>query len=644
MTGPAFLSVVPGTLVVARGRRFKISHVLGLDAVLAQDIETKVVEQLPISTIGPALPETENAPAATRDIQDIPTEEWQVAQQRYDLIRPLLEDPFRTRRRAEEIARGAKIHVTTLYQWLRAFTESRHLACLIPQKRGRRLGANRLDPALEAIVDAAINDLYLSRQRHRVQDVVDEVSRRCRTAGITPPHSNTIRNRIRAIPTATAFRRRGMRDKARNQFEPVLGNFPGADFPLAVVQIDHSEADIIVVEEHTRLPMGRPWVTLAIDVYSRMVVGCYVSMDRPNGVATGMCLARAMLPKGEYLAELEIPGEWPVWGKIRAVHADNAKEFRGAMLQTACKNYTIDLQLRPVKLPHYGGHIERLMGTGSNEIRKLPGTTFSSPKERAGYDSDKESALTLYEFEQNLVDFIVNVYHQRVHGGLKMPPVRRWQAGIFGGSTQPGVGLPELPADPARMRLDFLPFMERTVQPYGIVINHVYYYHEVLNSWINAVDEEDPRHKRLFIVRTDFRDISQVYFYDPKLQQYFAIPYRDTSHPAISVWELQAAQRRLKEEGIASQDEQTIFAAVERRRSRVKEAIGKTKAARRHHHRVASTNKIARAKNTLASPAPTLSPTAAPAVLRKPSTPATAGETSGDIFDQPVTPFDDLRA
>src|SRR5215469_17496310 len=47
--------------------------------------------------------------------------------------------------------------------------------------------------------------------------------------------------------------------------------------PLEVVQIDHTEIDIIVVDELTRTPLpGRPWLTLAIDVFSRVVTGLHV--------------------------------------------------------------------------------------------------------------------------------------------------------------------------------------------------------------------------------------------------------------------------------------------------------------------------------------------------------------------------------
>ena len=44
--------------------------------------------------------------------------------------------------------------------------------------------------------------------------------------------------------------------------------------------------------------------------------------------------------------------------------------------------------------------------------------------------------------------------------------------------------------------------------------------------------EAHPKRKRQFIVRRDPRDISMIYFYDPELQEYFAIPYRNTASPA----------------------------------------------------------------------------------------------------------------
>ncbi|NJA90154.1 hypothetical protein HCX48_13115, partial [Rhodocyclus tenuis] len=81
--------------------------------------------------------------------------------------------------------------------------------------------------------------------------------------------------------------------------------------------------------------------------------------------------------------------------------------------------------------------------------------------------------------------------------------------------------------------------------------------------WIGARKDHSKRNKRKFIVRRDPRNISSIIFYDPELQQYFPISYRDPTRPAISLWELRAAQTHLKKQGKSADDEETIFRALE---------------------------------------------------------------------------------
>jgi len=351
----------------------------------------------------------------------------------------------------------------------------------------------------------------------------------------------------------------------------------------------------------------------------------YLTFDKPSAVSVGMCLAQAMCPKRELLAELGIGGEWPVWGKMAVVHTDNAKEFRGLVLQRACEQHQIDLHWRAVPQPHWGGHIERLMGTMANELRKLPGTTFSNPTQRRGYDSEGHAAMTLRELECHLVDFIVNVYHQRVHSELGMSPKRKWELGIMGEGTKTGIGLIPPPEEPLRIRLDFMPFFTRSVQQYGIQIEKVNYYDPVLDPYINAMDPEHPKKKREFLFRRDPRNISVIHFFDPKSNRYCPIPYRNIGLPAVSAREVALARAKLKEDGRRAVDETVLFEAITRLRARVDEAKSKTKAARRQV-----------ALRPLSAPRPSVS--------SRPTTPtaATTNEPSHDPFDQQIVPFDDI--
>ncbi|MEU6586100.1 hypothetical protein [Nocardia sp. NPDC046763] len=53
------------------------------------------------------------------------------------------------------------------------------------------------------------------------------------------------------------------------------------------VQIDHTPADVIVVDEFHRLPIGRPYVTAAIDEATRCVPGLVVTLEAPSAASVG---------------------------------------------------------------------------------------------------------------------------------------------------------------------------------------------------------------------------------------------------------------------------------------------------------------------------------------------------------------------
>ena len=451
-----FLPIAPGQDISAGNRIYRIKQLLGLEAVLAEDLVAGTMHQLAIRDLAPVdvNPLPQAAPGANNcpDLAHIAEKDWAEAQRRFDLIKPLLEFPLVSNELLQKQAAAGEVHPATVYRWLRTYRAEGELSALLSAKPGPGLGQKKLAPEVEAIIEAEIRNRYLTRDRLPVEQICREVLRTCHNAGIRAPHPNTIRNRIARIPEAIKLEHRFGGRAARERFAPIQGSFPGADGPLDVVQIDHTELDIILVDDVHRQPVGRPWITLAIEVFSRMVAGFYVSFDPPGAASTGLCLAHAILPKDLWLAKYGINGSWPLWGKMKMVHCDNAKEFRGEMLRRACEQYGIELRFRPVRQPNYGGHIERLLGTFAREIHSLPGTTFSCPEQRKGYDSEAKAAFTLSEFEKWFGTLVVEVYHQRVHSAIGMPPQKKYEEGIFGTPQQPGPGLPPRCTGAQRLR------------------------------------------------------------------------------------------------------------------------------------------------------------------------------------------------
>lgn len=576
------IDISVGAYVCRADTVYKIAQIIDFNTIIGVAVETGRSVSLAVTELRAI---EGDSPEPSADLAEIADADWQEAERRMAIIRPLVDQPVFGRSEVEARAKESGVDTATIYRWLRRYRGTGSPLGLIPQKRGWKSGKTRIPAFAEAVVDEAIRDFYLTPQRPSAQKTVVEVMRRCQQRGIEAPSASTVRARIARVPERDRLRGRGYREKAKNKFMPTAGKFPNADFPLAVVQIDHTPVDIILVDDAHRKPIGRPWITLAMDVYSRMVVGYYLSFDAPSETSVAMCVAQAALPKEEWLLSHHVDAEWPVWGMPKTIHVDNGSDFRSDTFRESCLAYGINLEFRPVKQPRYGGHIERVIGSVLTEIHTLPGTTFSSIKDKEGYDPEKNAALTKSEFEAWLVKLICKVYHERLHTGIGMSPRKKWEIGIFGNGDTQGVGLPTRPSNGLSVLLDFLPSFRRTVQTFGVTIDGMTYYAEALRSWINAEQPGDHTKKRSFVFRRDPRDISSVWFRDPTLKQYFQIPFADQSLPSMSVWEYDQVKAKLRKEGAGSVNDAQVLRAITELRSQVDESKERTKKARRQAQR-----------------------------------------------------------
>jgi putative transposase len=573
------------------GKNYVILHVLDLYSVLARDTETGATERLAIRDLQP--PAEENAVTVRPDLSlvGISDSDWNEANRRFEIIRPLLTGSERTREAVEDAAEAAGVHWTTLYRWINLYLPTGRVSSLIPVRSDGGRGKGRLPDAIEQVIANAIEKYYLSTQKPSVEGTVREIEKECRAQGLEKPSDSSVQRRIRRISEEQAVAGRRGRRAAIEKFAP-HGTAPEVDWPLAETQIDHSLLDIIVVDSEHRLPIGRPWLTVLIDVFSRVILGFFVSLDPPGSIGTGLCIANAVLPKERWLARLGIDAEWPCWGLPHRIKLDNAKEFRGKMLRRAAQERGVDLQFRKVKQPEYGAYIERLIGTIASEIHLLPGTTLSSPKARGEYLSEAKAVFTIQELEQWLAHWVTAVYHHRLHRGIGRTPLALWEEGIRGTKDRPGIGLPPRITDETRLRIDFMPYVERTVQQYGVEVDNIRYWDDKLRHYIARKDPAHPGRTLKHRFHFDPRDLSVLYWLDPLTQHYAMIPYRNISHPPISIWELREAKRALDAAGRANIDENALFEALEALRKRTEEAAQKTKSARRaverrKHHRAA---------------------------------------------------------
>jgi len=565
-------------------RIYKISSIIDFQNIVGIDIETKRAKQLSIDKLKPiscdTLKKVDNS-IILKDIAEFTDNEFKEIQRRYKAIEPILSNNI-TRAEIEEYAKKIGVHFTTLYRWLKHYRTTGTLAGLLPKVAGRKKGKTRLDPRVEEIIQSVIEKYYLTHQRRSVQSVITKVFIECKKQNLPTPSQNTIRNRIHALSEYDVLKKRGNRELAKSRYEATPYKFE-AKYPMQIVQIDHTNVDLILVDDENREPIGRPYITVATDIYSRMIVGYYLSLNPPSSVSVAMCITNMVLPKDQLLNRLGIDAQWSVWGFPETIHVDNGADFRAKALKSAGLIHGMNIEFRPIGKAHFGGHIERAIGTLMSSIHEIPGTTFSNIQQRKGYDSEKHATMTFLEFEKWLVTYITKIYHQRKHEGIGMSPNKLWDIGIFEGEAPRGL-LPK-PADPLSITLDFLPIYERTIQRNGVTIEGLNYYAHLLQTKIGAKDEITGKKKK-FIFKRDPRNIKYIWFYDDSLRQYFKIPVANQAMPDMTLWEFNLIKKRLHEQNIYTIDMDTILKAHEELHQQIEASLQKSKKARRAKQRL----------------------------------------------------------
>lgn len=481
------------------------------------------------------------------------------------VLRPLGDRPL-SRKQAEMAGRLLDLHWTSVYRLRKRFLADPVASAVAARLPGPGAGTRKILAPVDQVIDRVMSQ-WMGRKRqlaHPLLDLTMEIRRRCRQAGLPEPSRSTVRRRLER------YRDMRAQEMANSADALVAPGHLTADAPLQIVQIDHTQADVFLVDEHFRKVLGRPWLSLAIDVATRCIVGAYVAMERPSAAVVAMLLTRVVMPKAPWIASLGLDVSWPMNGVPQTLHLDNAAEFKSRALRAGCGQYGMELTYRPVGRPQFGGHIERLNRTFMERLRGLPGATGNSPKGRKARKSEQRATLTLPEFERWLVLEIAQRYHHADHEGLmSATPASVWK--VLGEMTPPR----QLPADPdaaLSFLIRFLPMTRRTVQADGLRLFYIRYWHPQFAAWRER--------KKQVIVRYHPEDLSRI-FASLDGRHYVEAHYADLRRPRISLWEQRLARQILKSQGDVTVSEALIFKTIEQQRQIVARSKSATQARKR---------------------------------------------------------------
>ena len=372
---------------------------------------------------------------------------------------------------------------------------------LAPKPRGPPPGSHRIDPVVRSAIDALTNKIALkmvppnrAEAARQIWGLLHADNGEHRFSADLIPSEKTIERLLAEIPSSV-WAKASMGSKTRSAHEAHPGEYRSDGF-LDLVQMDHTRGDVILVDSLRREELGRPWITFLIEIWTRAILGYYVSFGDPSIFRCGRAVASALLPKEPVLEHLGVDVSYPMFGLFRRLHADQAKPHRSESFRRACVRNGIDPDVRKPGPAHLGGHIERLIGTMVGKLRLLPGATGSNVSARDDYDAEAEAAMTLAEFVRWLLCQIA-VYHHTPHSALGgLCPAQMWERE----AARHGPLLP-VSCNADELFRQFLPSKSLTVHSRGIQIKHRHYWHPALGKRIGQKIE----------VSWDERTIQHVY-------------------------------------------------------------------------------------------------------------------------------------
>jgi transposase InsO family protein len=414
-----------------------------------------------------------------------------VANQRFGIVKSRLEE-------GEE---PCLVPERTLRRWIAQYRSAESLygngyVGLLAKARERGNRTSRLsEESRNLLVQFVENDYEDLRQKTKVASWA-ALKRKCDELGIIAPTYATFCAAVRERPMfLRTLKRQGRRAAYTHssfyfELEPTTPRH--GDRPFEIGHIDHTELDVEVVCSHTGRPLGRPWMTVLIDAFSRRCLAFYVTFDAPS-YRSCMMILRDCVRRHSRLPQIIV--------------LDGGPEFQSTYFETLLARYECIKKVRPPAQARFGSVCERLFGTTNSQfIHNLRGNTQITRNVRQVTKSNEPTGQArwplgrLYDY---LSSFLFEIYDTIGHPALGQTPREACLKAFQNTGNRVNK---MIPYDQAFL-LATLPTTKRgtaNVSPgRGVIINRVHYWAEAFRD--PTVENHD------VAVRYDPFDIGTAY-------------------------------------------------------------------------------------------------------------------------------------
>ena len=233
----------------------------------------------------------------------------------------------------------------------------------------------------------------------------------------------------------------------------------------ALWETDHVELPVLVVPPPPARKPCKPWATLFVDGFSRLLMGWALSLQPTAAVVL------AALRQGIVVD----PERGPFGGLPERLRPDNGLEFAAKAIERSCAALGIELSPAPPYQGYSKGKVERVNRSMGQEL--LSGLPFytGGPRAADGHLFGPDAApMSLALFVNYFAEWVTEYNTTRVHSELGETPLERWLADA--------TPLREVPAEQLRWML--MADAERTVCKDGVHFGGIAFVAGALNGLV----------------------------------------------------------------------------------------------------------------------------------------------------------------
>ncbi|MEJ2898630.1 DDE-type integrase/transposase/recombinase [Acinetobacter sp. NS-4] len=310
-----------------------------------------------------------------------------------------------------------KIAASTLARYIKKYRDNSNSFNVFYQGIGGN-NSFRFSIEVEKIINEVILNFIKERENFSPNDAYLIIKERIRALNTNAevPSERTIYRRVHKFDPYIMVKNKKGKRKANLIFK-ASGQSLISPSLLAIVEMDTHEIDCIILDKNGNT-LGRPQLCIAIDVYTRAIVGWHLCMLPPSATKTLLVL-KSMLMR---------PHRGLTGGLPTVIIPDNGCEFNNNALANFCNSFNITKSESQPYSPDNKAHVESFFKSlNESIIHKLRGTTYSSPLHRGDYDSVGNACYTLDTLRDLVNEWIENIYHKRIHSGTQQRPEKMWR-------------------------------------------------------------------------------------------------------------------------------------------------------------------------------------------------------------------------